>query len=121
MTGNKVADIEINGSKGKLVKEENCTVTDLVKKGSTISFDYLAKSLPYPVDTLARSWGMSHPQAEALNIVPFVEEMNQEVLKVTGLKGIPLMHGSALPSKDKNKIQVFWIIQILSRRSGYCH
>ena len=87
MTGNKVADIEINGSKGKLVKEENCTVTDLVKKGSTISFDYLAKSLPYPVDTLARSWGMSHPQAEALNIVPFVEEMNQEVLKVTGLKG----------------------------------
>ena len=87
MAGNKVADIEINGSKGKLVKEENCTVTDLVKKGSTISFDYLAKSLPYPVDTIAQSWGMSHPQAEALKIVPFVEEMNQEILKVTGLKG----------------------------------
>ncbi len=85
--GNKVADMEINASKGKVVKEENCKITDIVKKGSDISFDYLANSLPYPVDTLAHSWGMSHPQAEALEIVPFVEEMNQEILKVTGLKG----------------------------------
>lgn len=85
--GNKVADMEINASKGKVVKEENCTITDIVKKGSDISFDYLAKSLPYPADTVARNWGMSHPQAEAFKIVPFVEEMNQEILKVTGLRG----------------------------------
>lgn len=85
--GNKVADIEINGSTGKLIKEENCKITDLKKKGSDISFDYLAKSLPFPADTLVRGWEMHHPQAEAYKIVPFVEEMNQELLKVTGLKG----------------------------------
>lgn len=86
-SGNKVADMEINGSNGKVIKQENCKITDIVKRGSDLSFDYLAKSLPYPADTIARGWDMSHPQAEAFKIVPFVEEMNQELLKVTGLKG----------------------------------
>lgn len=86
-SGNKVADMEINGAKGKVIKEENCKISDMVKKGSDLSFDYLAKSLPYPADTIARGWEMKHPQAEAFKIVPFVEEMNQELLKVTGLKG----------------------------------
>ncbi len=85
--GNKVADMEINGSKAKVVKEENCAVTNVVKKNGNLSFDYLANSLPYPADTIARGWNMSHPQAEAFDIVPFVEEMNQELLTVTGLKG----------------------------------
>jgi len=85
--GDKVADMEINGSKGKVVKEDNCKVSNVVKNGRNISFDYLAEALPYPADTIARGWNMSHPQAEAFKIVPFVEEMNQEMLTVTGLSG----------------------------------
>ena len=85
--GKKVADMEINGSNGKILKEENCKVSDVVRKNGNITFDYLAESLPYPVDTIARNWGMSHSQSEALDLIPFTEEMNQEILKVTGLKG----------------------------------
>lgn len=87
MAGKKVAGMEINGSKGKVISEENCQVSNVVKNGRTLSFDYLAEALPYPADTIAQGWGMSHPQAEAFKVVPFVEEMNQELLTVTGLKG----------------------------------
>ena len=52
-----------------------------------MSFDYLAEALPYPLDTIARGWGQKKSQAEVLKVVPFMEEMNRETLKVTGLKG----------------------------------
>ncbi len=87
MAGRKVADMEINGSKAKVVREENCKVSNVVRNGGRLTFDYLADALPYPADTIAQGWNMSHPQAEAFRIVPFVEEMNQELLTVTGLKG----------------------------------
>ncbi len=86
-TGAKVTDVAINASKPKVIREENCSITDLRKNGSGITFNYLANALPYPTDTVARGWGMSRPQARALDIVPFVEEMNREMLTVTGLKG----------------------------------
>ena len=52
-----------------------------------MSFDYLAEALPYPLDTIARGWGQKKGQAEATKVIPFMDEMNREVLKVTGLKG----------------------------------
>lgn len=85
--GSKVADVAINARKPSVTREENCSVTDLRKNGSSITFNYLANALPYPVDTVARGWEMKRPQARALDIVPFVEEMNQENLTVTGLQG----------------------------------
>lgn len=85
--GKCVADIGINASKMAVTKEENCKITDLRKAGRSIKFDYLANSLPYPMDTIARGWGMSHAQAEAKKIIPFMEEMNSERLAVAGLKG----------------------------------
>ena len=40
-----------------------------------------------PLDTIARGWGSKKSQAEVIKEVPFMEEMNTELLKVTGLKG----------------------------------
>ncbi len=85
--GKEVADMEINANKKQAVKSENCTVSNIKKNGKDLSFDYLAEALPYPLDTIARGWGQKKSQAEVLKVVPFMEEMNREALKVTGLKG----------------------------------
>lgn len=85
--GKEVAEMEINANKKQAVKVENCTVSNIKKNGKDLSFDYLAEALPYPLDTIARGWGQKKGQAEATKVIPFMDEMNREVLKVTGLKG----------------------------------
>ena len=85
--GKEVADMEINANKKQAVKSENCTVSNIKQNGKDLSFDYLAEALPYPLDTIARGWGQKKSQAEILKVVPFMDEMNREILKVTGLKG----------------------------------
>ena len=88
MAGKKVADVEINAKGQKVVKSDNCTVTDVKNLRGEVSFDYLADALPYPLDTIAHGWGMKRPQADVVKVVPeFMSEMNDEHLKVTGLKG----------------------------------
>lgn len=85
--GQCVADIEINASKKRVEKAVNCEITDIKKNGNELSFNYLAESLPYPLDTIARGWGFKQCQAKAVEYVPFMEEMNSETLKISGLKG----------------------------------
>lgn len=85
--GKEVADVCIDASKRKILKASNCRITNLQKAGRNLSFDYLANALPYPMDTVARGWGMKRGQAHAAKLVPFVEEMNREMLTVKGLKG----------------------------------
>ena len=85
--GKPVADMEINAARKQVVKAEACTVTNIVKAGDELSFDYLAEALPYPLDTIPRNWGAKRSQAEAVKVIPFMEEMNREVLKVNGLRG----------------------------------
>lgn len=86
--GKKVADIEVNGARGTLVNSENCAITNIKKNGrNLITFDYLSNSLPYPLDTVPRGWNAKKSQSDAIKYIPFMEEMNQELLKVTGLKG----------------------------------
>ena len=85
--GKEVADMEINATKKQTVKSENCTISNIKQNGKDLSFDYLAEALPYPLDTIARGWGQKKSQAEILKVVPFMDEMNREILKVTGLKG----------------------------------
>ena len=79
-----VADISIDAAAGKVDKEENCQITNL-SKGKGLQFDYLAKSLPFPVDTLARLWGNPRPQSQAVPLIPFYDEFNWEMLRVKGL------------------------------------
>jgi hypothetical protein len=62
----------------------NAEITDIRRNGRDLSFDYLAGSLPYPLDTLNRSRGTA-PQSNVTTLVPFTEEMNREMLSVKGL------------------------------------
>lgn len=85
--GKEVADVEINAVNHTVVKSVNAEISDIRKNGKDLRFDYLAYALPYPLDTVARGWDAKKSQAEALRIIPFMEEMNQEVLKIKGLNG----------------------------------
>lgn len=80
-----VALIHVDAKTGKLEKAENCRITGISKTLSGISFDYLAAALPYPVDTEPRGWGNRKSQSEALKLVPFIKEFNQEILRIGGL------------------------------------
>ena len=86
-SGKIVSDVEIDANKKQVMKATNCTISNIRKSDNEISFDYLARSLPYPLDTVPRGWGSKRCQAAAINLVPFMEEMNSEILKVAGLKG----------------------------------
>ena len=90
--GREVADVQIDAAKAKVLKAGNCEITGLRRNGREISFDYLAEALPYPLDTLTHGMGSKRSQAEATKLVPFIEEMNREMLTVKGLKGDYTLH-----------------------------
>jgi lysophospholipase L1-like esterase len=81
-----VADVAVDAKSKKTVKALNCKITNVVSAADSVSFNYLASSLPYPIDTIPRSWGNRKKQADALKIIPFTKEMNQELIAVKGLK-----------------------------------
>jgi lysophospholipase L1-like esterase len=80
-----VAEIGIDAA-GKLTKSVNCRISGISASASGLHFDYLASSLPFPVDTVPRLWENPHRQSEALDVLPFYTEFNREILQVTGLK-----------------------------------
>lgn len=86
-SGKEVANIDIDGSKPGVNKTSNCSVSGLKKSPTGISFNYLAKSLPYPLDTIVRGWNYKNAQAKAIEVVPFMEDMNKETLHISGLSG----------------------------------
>ncbi|MEG2061173.1 MAG: SGNH/GDSL hydrolase family protein [Alistipes sp.] len=85
--GKGVADMQLDASKSTALRSENCEISNIRGNRRELSFDYLAESLPYPLDTLSRGWGVVRTQADAAKVVPFIEEMNREMLSVKGLKG----------------------------------
>lgn len=85
MVNNVVADFEVDASKKSVVRSENCEVSNLKGNKENLHFDYLAYSLPYPLDTIPRGWNTKKSQADAMKYVPFMGEMNREQIKVTGL------------------------------------
>ncbi|HEV2478542.1 MAG TPA: SGNH/GDSL hydrolase family protein [Puia sp.] len=81
-----VADIAIDVKSGKLDRAENCKITGLdATDTKSVHFDYLASSLPLPVDTVPRLWGNPHRQSEALPVMPFYTEFDREMLRVSNL------------------------------------
>lgn len=87
LAGKPVADMKVDAAKKKVVKSVNCTISHVSASGKSFSFDYLAKSLPFPIDTVGRVFMNPQKQCEALNLIPFTDEFNKEILAVTGLKG----------------------------------
>lgn len=85
--GKEVAEISIDASNTSIISSSNCEITDIKKTSTGLIFNYLAKALPYPMDTIARGWEQKKSQAEAIKTVPFIDEMNKEMLTVKGLKG----------------------------------
>ncbi len=63
-------------AKGGLAESANCAVSKIEKTPSGLAFEVLAKSIPFPVEgkeTAVLAW------------VPFMEDLNQEMLLVKGL------------------------------------
>ncbi|MDR3366966.1 MAG: SGNH/GDSL hydrolase family protein [Prevotellaceae bacterium] len=85
--GREVAAMQVDAAKGEIIRAKYCRLSKLQVSPTTVSFDYLAESLPYPLDPVARGWGQKKSQSEAVKIIPFMEEMNRELLKVDGLEG----------------------------------
>ena len=85
MEDNVVAEFEVDAINRSIVKSTNCQISNIKRNGETISFDYQAYSLPYPLDTIPRGWDAKKSQADAMNYIPFIEEMNRETIKITGL------------------------------------
>jgi len=71
-----VARMGVNAASGKIALQDNCTITAVQKTATGIRFSCLEKALPFPVQRGTEG---------ALKLVPFVEKMNQEVLRVQGL------------------------------------
>jgi lysophospholipase L1-like esterase len=73
-----VASVEVDAPSVRCMRQENCAVTDLVATNGGLSFDYFPRARPFPYDEIVR-------QADAL--VGFVDSLNREELRVTGLGG----------------------------------
>lgn len=87
LAGNDVSSVSIDAHRSSITARKNCKVSKLKKNGSNLTFDYLAEALPYPLDSVSRSgWGSKRSQRDAMQLVPFMEEFNQERFQVTNLE-----------------------------------
>lgn len=86
LAGSSVADVVINAADKKAEKSDNSKIGKIDSSSTGISFEYLAKSLPYPLDTVPRAWGNKNKQSDALKMVPFTNEFNREIIRVKALK-----------------------------------
>lgn len=80
-----VAEVTVDATQKKVQQAVNSTVTSLRVTPTSVQFNYLAKALPYPLDTVPRGWGATTRQSEVVNLVPFTREFNREVFAVKGL------------------------------------
>ncbi len=85
LANKKVSEVDINAKVKRIKLADNCSVSNLKVNANGLKFNYLAKSLPYPVDSIPRGWMKKKSQSKALDLIPFTEEFNQELLKVEGL------------------------------------
>ena len=87
LAGNEVSSVSIDAYHSSIVAHKNCKISKLKKNGADLTFDYLAYALPYPLDSISRhGWGDKRSQRDAMHLVPFMEEFNQERFQVTNLE-----------------------------------
>lgn len=88
MVGQKVADMQLDATNGKVIKAGNCRISKVKVVNGSLLFDCLANSLPFPLDTIAHGWGFSHGAAQVTKVIPsFIDDLSDEHLTVTGLSG----------------------------------
>lgn len=71
-----VASVKINAAKGAVLENANCSVGALQAAGGQVSFDYLPRSLPLPVNDEYR---------RSEKVIAITELVNREMLAVQGL------------------------------------
>lgn len=86
LANNDVADVRINALNSKLLKTVNSKVSDLSASPTYVKYSYLANSLPFPIDTVQRMWNSKTKMSDALDLIPFTKEFNQEMVYVQGLQ-----------------------------------
>lgn len=74
----EVSNIEINAKKKSIKRAFNCDITKLNVEKGKISFDILEASIPFVVPADAQY---------VLKYVPFHDNFNRQILKISGLKG----------------------------------
>lgn len=72
-----VARMEIDAERCAVVRQENCEISALSATNATLSFTCVEKALPFPTDGANQA---------ALELVPFMAELNQEIMRVSGLR-----------------------------------
>ena len=73
-----VSSVALSATDAKVLSAANAVVSEIKKQGDNLEFTVLEKAIPFPID----------PAAEpVLTLLPIVEELNQETLKVVGLTG----------------------------------
>lgn len=72
----RVSTVEIDAGAAKLIKADNAEVSGLARKDGVLAFTSFEKALPFPVPEDCRP---------ALDWVPFQQDLNQEILRVTNL------------------------------------
>lgn len=82
-----VAEVKVDARKKKLIQNNNADISNLSISKDNLSFDYLAKALPFPIDSASRMWGSEQKQSDALAVIPFMQEFNQEIIQVNNLSG----------------------------------
>jgi len=85
LEGKSVSNVQIDANKG-LISTDNAKIEMGKKSDLGISFNYLANSLPFPIDSVNGVWENPQTQADALAVYPFIQQFNQEILKVKNLK-----------------------------------
>jgi endoglucanase len=73
-----VSAVVIDAAGAKVVEQANGEVSELAVANDAVRFTVLAGALPFPLREVV------HAMNE--NVVPFADELNREVLKVTGLR-----------------------------------
>ena len=72
-----VSRIEIDAAAKRVGTLENCEVSGLSVKPEAVSFTCLENAMPFPIPEAAKP---------ALELIPFVQDFDQETLRVTGLE-----------------------------------
>lgn len=87
LAGNEVASVSIDARNSSVAARKNCKISKLKKNSVGLTFEYLADALPYPLDSIPRhGWGDKKSQRDAMQLVPFMEEFNQERFQVSHLE-----------------------------------
>ena len=71
-----VSETVLDAARKQIVHVENAEIRDVKLDRAGASFELLEKALPFPVTDLGTT---------TLDLVPFVKELNQEILRVDGL------------------------------------